>query len=1315
MAQFKTSCPRCGARRPAEADDLGREVTCAHCSARFKPEPFEGSAGQSSAWPWLSSVGVSPSRAPEAERTAADDGVPEVWKRGDLIVGLYEVRDVITSGGMGLVYRVRHRGWNLDLAVKSPRPEFFRQERDKQNFEHEAETWVRLGLHPHTVSCHYVRRLAGIPRVFAEYVAGGSLADWVRSGKLYAGGPPRALERILDVAVQFAWGLHYAHEQGLVHRDVKPGNVLLTPDGVAKVTDFGMAAMRPGAAEAPAADVTRSIVVSSGGLTPAYCSPEQASRKPVSRKTDVWSWAVSVLEMFTGATTWLAGEVAGHALANYLDRGAENRHLPRMPAPLAELLRACFRRDPEARPADMLEVVAVVQDVYRHCAGRAYPRETPRPAEALADSLNNQAVSLLDLNKHDAAEKLWEQALTVGPSHPEATFNLGMSRWRSGRAAGEEVRQKLGEACVSSPGEWLPLYLLAQFHLELGEWREAIEVLGRVGGPEAGRDEVRAALALARDALSRSTAPARTFAGHSEQVNSVCLSPDGRLAVSGGADQTLRLWQVATGRCLAAFPGHREWVTAVCLSADGRKVLSASTDRTLRLWRLNNRQCERVFVGHAKWVSSACLSPDGRHALSGGGDHTLRLWDLDTGQCVLTFAGHTAPVLSVALSPSGQRAASASRDGTVRLWDVATGACLRSLPAHAQGAVAVCFAPGGRQLLSGGADRAVRLWDVSTGACVRTFLGHEGGVLTVALSADGRHALSGGADGAARLWRLATGRCLHTFSGHSGRVNAVCFAAGGRAALSGGGDTLMLWHVPSDVPAPFVVSRVLPSADALASWTHYEQALERAGQALAQNDSVTASAWVREARSQPGYGRRPEAMSPWTALYLRLPRTSLNGGWETATFRGHDGPVTSVSLSRDGRYGLSGGADRTLRLWEMTTGQCLRTLEGHDSVVTAVWLSASGRHALSGGADRTVRLWEVATGRCLRTFVGHLDAVVGVCGAADGRFLLSGSADHTLRLWEAATGRCLRVLEGHAAPVYSVCWSGDGRHALSGSAQYVTKGDGERVFTSGQFKLWDVATGRCLRNFGEHAVTAVCFGADERHALSAGGQCVIQYESGKLCQYGEFRLWDTATGLCQGTIAGHTSAVTSVCLTTDGRFAVSGSTDRTVRVWEVASGRCLRTFRGHADAVTGVAVSTDGRHVLSAGSDGALKLWLLDWELADNHPSDWDEGARPYLEAFLAAHTPYLGKLPDDRRASLSAYFHLPLGRFFKTAPAGADVTRALTRRGRPSWNDEDFEELLYTLGCAGYGWLRPEGVNRKLQQMARRWKAAPPLLREEV
>ena len=181
----------------------------------------------------------------------AEAVVASKWAVGDVSLDLYEVKEIFTGGGMGLVSRVHHRGWDIDLVVKSPRPNYFQTDMQKENFVRECEMWISLGLHPHIASCYYVRTLGHIPRIFAEYVEGGTLTDWIRTRKLYADGPDQALERMLDVAIQVAWGLHYAHTQDVVHQDVKPANVLLTSEGVAKVTDFGLSRARAAGGRGP--------------------------------------------------------------------------------------------------------------------------------------------------------------------------------------------------------------------------------------------------------------------------------------------------------------------------------------------------------------------------------------------------------------------------------------------------------------------------------------------------------------------------------------------------------------------------------------------------------------------------------------------------------------------------------------------------------------------------------------------------------------------------------------------------------------------------------------------------------------------------------------------------------------------------------------------------------------------------------------------------------------------------------------------------------------------------------------------------------
>jgi WD40 repeat protein/serine/threonine protein kinase len=1205
------------------------------------------------------------------------------WKVGDVILDLYEVKQIHQSGGMSLVYRVHHRGWGIDLALKCPRPQLFLAERHKRLFEREADTWVGLGPHPHTATCHYVRRIDGLPCIFAEYVVGGSLSQWIRDRRLYAGGPQQALVRTLDVAVQLAWGLHHAHQHGLVHRDVKPGNVLLTDKGAAKVTDFGLARAQAASAAPEAADSTaglgqRGLLVSAGGMTPAYCSPEQFRRRRVSSKTDIWSWAVSVLEMFRGEVTWTSGVVAAEALEEFVADAAPRAHLPRLPGPVLDLLRQCFQQQPEARPRDMWEIAERLKEAYREASGRPYPRRYSQPIDARSPGLNNRAISMLDLGKQQQAEELWQKALAVEPLHPESTYNLGLLHWRSRRISGEELIRQLRQVCASRPGEWLPLLLLAQVHLEREECTEAQAALTRIREADHDRPEVQALSARARDRLRYGLRPVQVltgYGGHAKGVLAVAISGDGRLGLSGSWDATLKLWNLAAGLCLRTLEGHRDAVTAASLSPDARRALSGSRDGTLRLWEVATGRCLHVYAGHSGPVTSVVPGPDWRYALSGSRDQTLKLWDLATGLCVRTLEDPDAPVNAVDLDAAGQRAlcgVSDRRSGQgapllLRLWDLRTGRRLLALPGNASAVRCVRFDQAGTRALSGGMDGLLHLWDLPGSRLLRTLRGHAAAVTGACFAADGQCAYSVGEDGCFAMWDLQSGKCLRTTPVDKESLSSLCIAADGRHALIGSeGRAVTLWRLDPDRRSPSRVSDVLDGESASSQQEAYERACRQADATLARGDAVTAARRLRQARRQAGYQRKAEAVDQWCALYVWLPRTTLNAAWEVCTLSGHRAGITAVGLTRDGRFAASASKDRLLKWWDLAGGACLRSFKGHQRGVCALHLSADGQLLLSGSKDATLRLWDTETGACRQTFAGHRQAVTATWMSADGRFALSASRDATLKLWEAAGGRCLRTYKGHKSGIVALAVSADERLALTAAAD-------------GMVKVWDVAAGCCTGSLQcAEALAHACLWADGGRALGSGGDRLLQ-------------VWDLVSGQALQKFRGHGDRVSALCLSADGRHALSGSGDRTLKLWQVDTGGCLRTFEGHADRVTAACLSADGRYALSGGEDAALKLWLLDWELEDRAAADWDEEARPALRAFLTLHTP---------QGALSLRPWL----------TQAKVTQALTRQGKPAWDEDDFNDLLYTLGCAGYGWLRTEGVRGELERMAATWNGPPPL-----
>jgi WD40 repeat protein len=275
-----------------------------------------------------------------------------------------------------------------------------------------------------------------------------------------------------------------------------------------------------------------------------------------------------------------------------------------------------------------------------------------------------------------------------------------------------------------------------------------------------------------------------TLEGHTDEVNGVALTGDGRRAVSGSDDHTVRVWDTESGQCLATLEGHTASVFSVALTGDGRRAVSGSSDQTVRVWDTESGECLAMLEGHADRVRSVALTGDGRRAVSGSDDHTVRVWDTESGECLATLHGHTARVRSVVLTGDGRRAVSGSWDHTVRVWDTESGQCLATLQGHTNEVNSVALSGDGRRAVSGCSDNTVRVWDTESGQCLATLEGHTDEVNSVALTGDGRRAVSGSDDKTVRVWDTESGQCLATLEGHTDEVNSVALTGDGRRAVS---------------------------------------------------------------------------------------------------------------------------------------------------------------------------------------------------------------------------------------------------------------------------------------------------------------------------------------------------------------------------------------------------------------------------------------------------------------------------------------------------------------------------------------------------
>ncbi|MBI3469250.1 MAG: protein kinase [Planctomycetes bacterium] len=1023
-------------------------------------------------------------------------------------IGEYSIIRELGRGGMGVVYEAVHQGLGRRVALKVLFDTAVQSRSARERFLREARTAASLH-HTNIVPVFDAGTADGHLYFAMQLIDGRSLEEWAfnrdeppgqsgatdkdctqpasRLPSVRDAGTLLEPQQVARLGLQAAEALAYAHARGVIHRDVKPSNLILDCSGTLWVADFGLARRPEDAA-----------VTSSGARvgTPRYMSPEQATAQweAMDARTDIYSLGVTLYELLTGRALFSDSTPQQLLLQIIRSEPQRPRRLNRrIPRDLETIVLKAMAKRPVDRYRSAQELA---EDLRRFLAHEPVRARRIGPVGRLARWCRREpvvaTVSLVALATLTAVVSAYQVHLkTQRDAAVQATEDARQSladalfeRARAVRATQETGRRRLAidllmqSAAIRPRGE---LSVEAVRTLEVFDV-QCTSVLEELGGPVAAvafdPSSRRVAVGVGGrgqpvvavwDRATASIALRLTTPG---EINFVAFSPDGR-RLAGTTDRHVCVWDSSAGALHVLAAGH-VGLSTLAFSPDGSRLFGFADG--LCVWDLSGGKLESRLLDVATEMGQVVVTGDGRTlaaavATQAESRAEILRWSLpdlrpleplrvrDVRPDALAEA---MGILSLAASPADNVIAASCGDSRIRLWDAQTGKPLGVLEGHHAPPISMAFTHQGDMLVS--TDRfEVKLWDVRDGVELATLIRPRSSemVATPALAAsrDGCLATTGDL---CRLWDLAIPEFHRVLARQRDRIDSIAVSPDGRWLAWMAEGRLRVW----DWPDKQMRHEVPMSSRGEAAMT-----FTRDGRHIALVGTATSRIQVFEAATGRLYAEWPAeaataiVASPDGRELVVAHSDGVIRRWNVATaqvtgaFVGHLGPVTSLALSPGGEWlaagiqDTSGAGERTLFVWETSSGKLVRSLAAHPGVAFGVAFSPDGRRIASCGGDQAVKLWNAADGQLIAALTGHSQPVRGVAFNSDGSLLASCSLDGLVRIWDTAHGALrAELISQPGGSLSAIAFSSDDRWLLSAGGPFRWTHEGP-----GAVEAWDLS------------------------------------------------------------------------------------------------------------------------------------------------------------------------------------------------------------------------------------------------------------------